>query len=631
MVKRLATLASLLAACGQPHTFTCAADAECGVAGRCEANAFCSFPDTECASGSRYGEHSPADVRDTCVEQPSNAACEAAGELVTGGGATTGELRGAGRSVVLSCSPQITTEAFYSLTLPECSDVTLRAEAPGGNVGVALLDDCASELGCRDAHQTFEAEVLQLDGVAAGTYQIAVGGVFYDGTFDVSTTIEPAPSNDVMGTELPLVPGFSDLALARANDDRTCGSRVGGRDLFFQLPLAPTDASNGTLLWKLNAGAGGFGSTDFAVELIAPNGSSLGCQPTPGMSAWWRDLVPGIYTLVVDGPTDGSCGHFSLAASTSVVQDNDTCTTPRLISVASTTVTPFERFGTLENTTNDSSGSCGGIGGDVVYRLHVADRTHLRISVAETGGGFTPVVYVRPDGACGAVAAEVPTRQLPSCDPSATPSVSALALGTANACAKGPASGTATLDLPQIEPGDYLVFVDSEDDIGGDYKLTVDRARPTDDLRPGTSVMSNCAADPELPGVTTCCSLVSTVEAVREVISCGNPHPDVFQSRPLPVGCGVTAAFAVFSETPHQVEMVPVGSCVGSGVCGSAATVVNGLYTSSVSFTLQATTGGTCSAVARVTSLDPFADRGAVLVRYVQDGEPFHPGGGSCD
>ena len=36
--------------------------------GTCEPNGFCSFPDTDCPSGSRYGEHAGAGLANTCVE-----------------------------------------------------------------------------------------------------------------------------------------------------------------------------------------------------------------------------------------------------------------------------------------------------------------------------------------------------------------------------------------------------------------------------------------------------------------------------------------------------------------------------------------------------------------------------------
>src|SRR5688572_16705895 len=104
----------MLAACGQPHVFPCTDDTQCllGTApGRCERDGFCSFPDVTCESGARYGEHSPGELRGTCVTAPSNDACEVATELVLGA-PIAGELRGAASSGILACSPQAAGEVF---------------------------------------------------------------------------------------------------------------------------------------------------------------------------------------------------------------------------------------------------------------------------------------------------------------------------------------------------------------------------------------------------------------------------------------------------------------------------------------------------------------------------------------
>jgi len=53
------------------RAFSCQQDAQCifdGVIGRCEASGSCSFPDGECPTGRRYGEHAAAALVDECVE-----------------------------------------------------------------------------------------------------------------------------------------------------------------------------------------------------------------------------------------------------------------------------------------------------------------------------------------------------------------------------------------------------------------------------------------------------------------------------------------------------------------------------------------------------------------------------------
>jgi hypothetical protein len=59
----LAALAAGPAGCLRTTSFQCASDGNCSgsPAGRCEANGFCSFPDTSCTSGFRFGEHSGPD------------------------------------------------------------------------------------------------------------------------------------------------------------------------------------------------------------------------------------------------------------------------------------------------------------------------------------------------------------------------------------------------------------------------------------------------------------------------------------------------------------------------------------------------------------------------------------------
>lgn len=62
----MVALAAGMAGCGTP-AFHCLDASDC-VDGTCEPNGFCSFPDTDCPSGSRYGEHAGAGLANTCVE-----------------------------------------------------------------------------------------------------------------------------------------------------------------------------------------------------------------------------------------------------------------------------------------------------------------------------------------------------------------------------------------------------------------------------------------------------------------------------------------------------------------------------------------------------------------------------------
>ena len=73
---RLATISIVLAAsasCIKPGVFECEIDSQCehaGVAGTCEPTGACSFPDSSCSSGKRYGSLSGAQS-DQCVAADS--------------------------------------------------------------------------------------------------------------------------------------------------------------------------------------------------------------------------------------------------------------------------------------------------------------------------------------------------------------------------------------------------------------------------------------------------------------------------------------------------------------------------------------------------------------------------------
>lgn len=73
VVRRLLTaFSALLFAAGagcQSGVFTCETDIQCGSGGRCEFDGYCSFPDTECESGRRYGRHATNELVDACVSE----------------------------------------------------------------------------------------------------------------------------------------------------------------------------------------------------------------------------------------------------------------------------------------------------------------------------------------------------------------------------------------------------------------------------------------------------------------------------------------------------------------------------------------------------------------------------------
>jgi hypothetical protein len=63
---RLLVLALLATGC-KSLVYQCASDGECGTGARCEPTQFCSFADSSCASGFRYGEHAGNSLGNECV------------------------------------------------------------------------------------------------------------------------------------------------------------------------------------------------------------------------------------------------------------------------------------------------------------------------------------------------------------------------------------------------------------------------------------------------------------------------------------------------------------------------------------------------------------------------------------
>ncbi len=84
-------IAWLVAGCG-PGAYACEAASQCvdaaGVAGQCQANGWCSFPDAACGSGQRYGEHVGDGLAGDCVD-PDGGSGSGSGSGTTAGSIAT--------------------------------------------------------------------------------------------------------------------------------------------------------------------------------------------------------------------------------------------------------------------------------------------------------------------------------------------------------------------------------------------------------------------------------------------------------------------------------------------------------------------------------------------------------------
>lgn len=606
MSRRTVLLAFTLAAC-QHHTFNCVEDADCvnaGEPGRCERDGFCSFPDVACASGSRYSTLSPRELAGTCVAQPANDTCAAAAPLVLGE-PSQGDLRGAAVAPdLLACSPQVTGDAFYTLELAECSDLTVHAEAAGGNLAVGLVRGCEEQVGCADASQTFAPEDLALHGVPAGTYQVGVGGVFYDGSFSVTASIADPPANDTAASPLDLVLTSTTLSLvttqslARAGDQLACTGRGGARDLFYQLSMPDVTATERH--WVVDVGVTGEASDDFAVALDP--GAQPACLPMTSGPVRFYDVASGSTPLLaVDGPADASCGHFDLDVRAKEVQDNNRCGGPP-VGLSDLRTLNGGLSGDLGRATDEYRGSCAtGDGNDVAYAVSIPVRGRYRIRAHEQNGGFTPIVYVRPAGVCGGddLVQHVPKCGLLPADDGFTDE---------KACAIDPASSTADL-VATLDAANYEIIVDSQDGDGG-YILDMDRL--TDgDTPPGIQAC----------GETDCCETGSTAGAdSTRTTACdpSAPFGDVFYTFALPA-CDFAqkSDVRVRSLTPQWVTATVVCDLVQTpNFDCTAPSLVNGVWQTVSKFQVN-NTAGNCVLSVRVaaSTADPDDKRGGFVLR----------------
>lgn len=183
-------IALALPACGgDGDGFECARDEECvsgNIAGLCQPNNYCSFPDPACDSGQRYAEHAPAGFAEECV--PDGVA-----DVSGSGGASSttsadspttsndppatsedgGTSSGVDDSCVEvdlgsslgtvdsrnfsqedddwspSCEPADGNDVIYAFVAPAPGDYRFRAAGPLTSVIVSLRESCSgSELAC---------------------------------------------------------------------------------------------------------------------------------------------------------------------------------------------------------------------------------------------------------------------------------------------------------------------------------------------------------------------------------------------------------------------------------------------------------------------------------------------------
>ena len=115
--------------CSLSRTFACTDDTQCtgaGAVGQCEPTGYCSFPDEECDSQSRYGSNAPPGLADTCVDPVGSTGTTAQGTstaVPTASGPITDSTGDASGSTAPSTTAETTgSPGTDSGPLPTCGD-----------------------------------------------------------------------------------------------------------------------------------------------------------------------------------------------------------------------------------------------------------------------------------------------------------------------------------------------------------------------------------------------------------------------------------------------------------------------------------------------------------------------------
>ncbi len=117
-------------ACGASTPFQCQSNDQCtleGSAGVCQDNGFCSFPDTDCPSGVRYGESAPPGLAGMCVDLDAGSGGQTTGCVGSNCVETTSTTLDPSSSTVTSEDPvtgSVTTEAISVTEPPTTSGLT---------------------------------------------------------------------------------------------------------------------------------------------------------------------------------------------------------------------------------------------------------------------------------------------------------------------------------------------------------------------------------------------------------------------------------------------------------------------------------------------------------------------------
>jgi len=453
--------------------------------------------------------------------------------VVTRSGVYTMTLGGAAPDYTLRCTGGTANDVVMAIDIPagEPRDLRVEVQDAFGVTGASLRSTCGgpAELACRSGYPA----VVRARSLAPGRYYAIVASIGGgSGRVDVSVSIDPAtvaPTNETCATaaEISVPEGgtFRGSMVGVANDTTlACGTATDSPDLFYTFTIPEALGARDVVV---SAGATSGETMAFSVRSGCEE-SVLRCAVGSPASARTFRLVPGTYTLVVEGPSYVEVDftlNVSFAAPRNPVA-GDLCATAIPLTVG-------ELYnGSFTGAEDDLEiRGCGFRTRDLIHRFTLTQPAD--VSVITSGGGS----YVQ-----SALTTECPTE-------------------TALFCAGGVPARTRARGLAA---GDYFVIVEATR--AGGYSVQVSATSPPVLPTPvsGNDLCGTAAVIPETGGLFSGNSSTS-LHDYTPICGASGMAKDVAFSLTLTTRRRVIASTA--GTTYDSVLSVHAGSCPNEFGC----------------------------------------------------------------
>jgi hypothetical protein len=246
------------------------------------------------------------------------------------------------------------------------------------------------------------------------------------------------------------------------------------------------------------------------------------------------------YYVFVDG-WQGSSGAYSLSVTVPPPGPaNDFCANAQNISGVTGPGTSARVGGDTSTASSEGQASCGGGGSDVFYSFTLSTAATVTATVTPSTSGLTPVVSIV--SACGFVSSNE------------------------RACVAGVAGSgaTATAATATLQPGTYLVNVDSVTGSSGPFTLSLSAVTavppPANDVCASATPLGISSNNQQVTVNGT------TVQAASEYVSpsCGGQSGDVYYALHLNQTSNVTAALTQPTTGPLDPVIDLLNGCGGT-------------------------------------------------------------------